>query len=38
MSKHLKNEIVSTAIALGIMSVIALIGTLYGIELDKINY
>jgi hypothetical protein len=33
-----KDEVVSTIIAFGIMAVVITIGTLYGMELDKINY
>jgi LytS/YehU family sensor histidine kinase len=35
MSKNLKSEIVSTAIALGIMSVIAVIGTYFGLHMEQ---
>lgn len=35
MSKHLKSEIVSTAVAVGIMSVIALVGTYFGLLMEQ---
>lgn len=35
MSKHLKSEIVSTAVAVGIMSVIAFVGTYFGLLLEQ---
>jgi hypothetical protein len=35
MSKHLKSEILSTAIALGIMSVIALVGSFFGSLMEQ---
>lgn len=35
MSKHLKSEILSTAIALGILSVVALIGSYFGLLMEQ---
>jgi len=37
-AKNTMSETMSTLIALGIFAVIAIVGILYGMELDKIGY